>query len=766
MNSPMFSSLRSKPEPVGPKSSEPSDDLDAGELDLRSIAGIIWRGKWIIAVATLIGAILAYLLVSQQVSFYKATAKVMFGIQQANVINLQDVLGEQSVDTGRLEDQIQILSSTSLTERVIDELDLDRNPGFNPSLRAPVVTFWERVGNTLPIPPEVTDFFRNTGIIRPAPPEPSEEEMTRRERLAVIRNVQRGLRLQPIGTSRVLEVTYYSTSPAVAAAISNAIAEQYIVDQLEAKLDATRSATDWLSTRVDDLRVQLQQNEEALETARAKVAETSGQTLEVTQQQLSSLNGALSSQRSQVTRLQALFDRLNQAVEEGDDLGAISEFRASNVIQQFRAQLTQLRNDLANLPDSIAEDHPARVGLRQQTDQLNEDILLEARNIIQAARSDLTAARAEEASLQDEVRRLEELAQLQSLGQVRIRQLEREAEASRALYQTFLARLQETTQQQDLQEADARILSRAEQPLYPETVSKRRTAIIIIAFSAIVGIGIVLLIDFLNNTFRSPNQLETLTKQRVLATIPSGKNRARRRQLLHALLDRPSSSLAEAIRNLRTSILFSNVDNPPKVVMFTSSIPKEAKSSTAMLVGVTSKQMGKSAIVVDCDLRLPSLMGIFEPPADHPDLLDVIEGTADLRDAIYVEPETGLHLLLSGYKKVNDSISAADILASQKFGAIIAELAAHYELVILDTPPALVVTDARIVSRHADAVVYAVRWDETPRAAVIEGLKELRSVDAPLIGVVMTMVNEGRAAKYAYDGYQYYKGKYRGYYSN
>ena len=392
MNSPMFSSLRSRPAPMGPKQIDSPDDLDEDEIDLRKGCSTLWRGKWIIAIATLIGGILAYLIVSQQVPEYKASAKVMFGIQQTNVINLQDVLTEQTVESGRLEDQIQILSSTSLMERVIDALNLGRRPEFNPTLRPPVPTLGERIGAFIPIPPEATDFLRSTGIIRPEPTEPLPEDVARRERLAVIQNVQEGLRLRPIGKSRVLEITYLSPSPTLATSIANTIAEQYIVDQLEAKLDATRSATDWLSTRVDDLRVQLQEDEEALEAARASVAENAGQTLEVTQQQLSALNASLSEQRSQVTRLQSLFDRLDGAVESGNDLGAVSEFRASAVIQNFRAQRTLVRNELANLPDSLPEDHPVRVGLREQTAQIDADILQEARNIIQAARSDLTAA--------------------------------------------------------------------------------------------------------------------------------------------------------------------------------------------------------------------------------------------------------------------------------------------------------------------------------------------------------------------------------------
>jgi succinoglycan biosynthesis transport protein ExoP len=764
MNSLKFSSLRARPDNRYMTAPDIPRDDETDEIDLLAIASTVWRGKWIIFIATLIGLVLALLFVSQQTPMYKASSKVMFGIQQTNVVNLQDVLSEQSVDSGKLEDQIQILSSTSLTERVIDQMNLDASPMFNPNLRIPVTSLGEKFLNFVRIPPGVGDFLQNIGITQSEPPAPSPQEVARRERLSVIANVQLGLSLSPIRASRVVEISYSSTNPKVAADIANTFSEQYIVDELEAKLDATRSATEWLSSRVDELRAKLQEVEDALETARADVAETSGQTLEVTQQQLSSLNAALSAQRGQVTRLQSLYDRLTQAVQEGSDLGAISEFRASAVIQQFRARRTALRNDLANLPGNLPATHPARIGLQQQIDQVDSDILDEASRIVRAAEIDLEAAKAEEASLQDEVRRLEDQAQQQSRGQVSIRQLERELEASRSLYQTFLARLQETTQQLDLQEASARILSPAEQPLYPESGS-RRTIVVIVVLAALVGVSLVLLLEFLNNTFRSPNQLEAMTNYRVLATIPTNKSKGGRRALLRTLLERPSSSLAESIRNLRTSILFSNVDLPPKVVMFTSSVPKEAKSSTAMLVALTSKQMGKSAIIIDCDLRLPSLAGVFDPPKDQPNLLNVIEGSADLETAIYQEPETGLHMLLSGTGNNSNTISAADILSSNKFGNIIRHLSSIYDLVILDTPPVLVVADARIVSNCADAVVYTVAWDATPRSAVLEGLKELRSVKTPVIGVVMTMVNESRAARYSYDGYNYYKGKYRGYYA-
>jgi len=146
-------------------------------------------------------------------------------------------------------------------------------------------------------------------------------------------------------------------------------------------------------------------------------------------------------------------------------------------------------------------------------------------------------------------------------------------------------------------------------------------------------------------------------------------------------------------------------------------------------------------------------------------LISVLEGSSEIDEAMYKDPDTGLHVLTTVAQERNGNVNAADILSSRKFEELIGKLSETYDLVILDTPPTLVVADARIISRLVDAVVYVVRWDKTPRGAVLEGLKDLRTLKAPIAGVVMTLVNEGRASKYTYDGYNYYKGRYRDYYS-
>ncbi len=760
------------PNPVNMAESQhdPMDEI-SDTVDIRGLVSKLWRGKWIIAICLMIAYMLAYLSNSQVVPTYRATAMVMFDIERSNVI--ESILNEEGFDRAGLEDQMLILSSTNLITRVVDQLNLDQDPEFNPALREEVPSLMERAGSYISLPSGIVDIMEGLGVIAPPPPPVADTEarrLAREERLrqVIVRNVLYGLELNPVGNSNVLGISFVSTNRNTAANAANAIANQYIVDQLEAKLEATQAATSWLSVRVDELRDDVKTAEDRVEAARAELAEEQGQSLEITQQQLANLNAALQQARGDSARLLADHSRLSSALNDPDSLDTVSEFRASLAISQIRQQETEIAARVATLSASVSQDNPSLVIAKRQLEEVREQIrgqvLEEARKIVAAVQNDQIAAREREAALIAQVRELERKAFAQAADEVALRQLEREAQASRGLYQNFLSRLQEADVQEDLQTADARILSPAEIPLRAELQQQRRTMLLTMIMGGVIGVGIVFLLDFLNNTFRSPAQLEEMSGVTVLGTLPSIGSRMKRQAILESLRNKPNSSLAESVRNLRTSILLSNVDNPPKVVMFTSSVPREGKTTSAMLMAMTSRQMGKSAIIVDCDLRMPSLAEMLEDIGKQPGLLSVIDGTASVNDAIYEEPTSGVHVLMTRARERKTSINAADVLSSRRFVYLIKALSEAYDLVILDTPPALVVTDARILSQLADAVVYAVRWDKTPRGAVLEGLKELRSVGAPIAGLVMTMINEARATKYSYDGYNYYKGKYKDYY--
>ncbi len=733
------------------------------EIDLRELAGKIWHGKWIIAITTFVAGVLGLLVASQFEATYTATTKVLFELEEATVVDV----GQSVVRTDdTLYNKVEVLQSSRLIDRVTTKLNLEQSPEFNYALRPPETGPMTLIRQWISIPSGVRTVLRDMGILPPPPPPADADQRAIRQRLFVLDNVRGALRLDPIEDSTVIDISITTRDPYLSARVANTFASEFIVDQLDAKLEATREATTWLADRVEELRIRVEEAEASVEAARAEISLASGQGIDVTRSQINALNGALSTARSDAARARAEYDRLFAALQDNRDLGAISAFRSSNLIRSYRDQRAELSAQRNTLADRVDEGHPALTRVDNQIEDLDADIRLEAERIVDASLLDREAADQRVVELETELRTLEDRALDQGQASIRIRQLEREADASRVLYENFLNRLKETSEQEALQTADARVLSQAEVPLYANMASRKRTIALALFVGALLGAAIVLLLDKLNNTFRSAAQLEEMTGHSILGALPAVGWRLKRRDVVEYFRSKPKSALAEAVRSLRTSILFSNVDKPPKTVMFTSSVPREGKSTASMLMALTSQQMGRSAVIIDCDLRLPSLARLLPADTGPMGILSVIDGTATLDEAIYRDPETGLDVLMTKPDEPRSTINPADILSSNRFREILSALKARYDLVIIDSPPTLVVTDAKILARQVDAVVYAVHWDQTPRGAVLEGLKDLRSVGAPIVGTCFTMLNEARAAKYAYEGYAYYKTRYRDYYVN
>ncbi len=756
-----------RPDPGGyPPSRAPQTGPSAEEdgLDIRALLNPLWRWKWLIAFTTIVTTLIAVLVMLSLEPRYTANARVIFDPERLRIIDLDNVIVSPDTTTTGLQNQIEILRSANLLERVIDSLRLETAPEFNPSLRTAPVSIVERAIDRVPLPVRVRRALAEFGIIRPLPIEgESPEEVAERLRASIVQDLIDNMRLRPIPNSRVIDISYSSTNRGLAAAIVNTVAEQYIVVQVEAKRDDVAAATELLSVRVRDLENRLNAAEEAVEIARLDLAIASGSGFQFAGQQLDALNASLAQARLTVSDLEARLARATEALENEANFWIVGEFRNSPLIQSYRTRENELMSERASLALSLGENNPTMVRLDTQINEVRRNIRAEAEAIIAALASDLDSARDRQSAVEADLKALEDGALERTRAEMRLQRLERDANAVRLVYETFLNRLKETSEQASLQTSDARFLTRASPPEDPDTRS-RQIGVVMAALAGMgLGVGIVFLIEQLNSTFRSPSDLEKRTGTTVLAAIPIAGKRRRPKQVIADFLKRPNTHLAEAVRNLRTSILHSNLDQPPKVVMFTSTVPGEGKTTTAMLVAITSRQMGRSAVIVDCDLRQRTVARMFAGERDRAGLFAVLEGRATIEEAIVEEAETGLHVLTPEPSEIAQG-NPADILSSLRFRRLIQELRARYDIVILDTPPALVVTDARIVGMLADAVVYLVRWGHTNRNAVLQGLRELGNVNTRVAGVALSMVDEAKAAKYV-DNEYYYKRKYKNYVS-
>ena len=377
------------------------------------------------------------------------------------------------------------------------------------------------------------------------------------------------------------------------------------------------------------------------------------------------------------------------------------------------------------------------------------DELSEVRDRIIARESAMTRGASVSRSRRQlvELRRMEaELSEKitkQSQGLVTLEQLQREAEADRLIYEYFLSRLKETSVQQGIQQADSTILSWAE---VPEIAARPRPALVTL-MSAVLALALVsiriLKTEAERSSFRNAEELEERTGYTVLGQIPKIPAR-RRRSVLAYVLDRPTSAAVEAIRNLRTTVFMASAE-PPRVIMLTSSVPGEGKTTQALALAHNLAGLGKRVLLIEGDIRR-RMFGSYFDVGNRPGLVAVVRGKTGLADAAWSHKKLGIDILAGENSKIN----AADLFSSAPFADLVAAARATYDVVIIDSPPVLVVPDARVIGQFADAILYVVHWDRTRERQVLQGLKSFETVGAKVAGLVLSKIDARGLKRYGY----------------
>jgi len=689
----------------------------ASEIDLLAVAAVIWRAKWWVMACAVLG-ILAAMVYGFRIAtpMYPARATVALEAEGQQVISdIESIFAGGGTDTVAVNTEIEVFRSRVLIGRLVDDLGLIEDPEFNgfrarPSLMGrlrSLVSDWEPVvleGAAL----------RNHTI----------DEVIAR---ITIGNVRQSL---------AFNISIQTNDPLKSAAIVNRLAEIYIENQIRRKLDDSTRAIEFLSERT----VELQANVETLEQARAQRLEASdvidAALLQAQNLQLRDLRARVEDAQMRAAADAALLATLRGAGDDPEALMALAEeagdSRLSGIVQRVRTG--RLGPEAAGLALADAIEGIA-ADLRRTQAQMET---------LQRSAADLTASITAQS---------EELIQLQ--------QLEREVEAARLLYETFLARLQEASVQRGLETANARILSEA----VPRLASSPRI-LILMAIAAVVGGLVGALVGLIREWrfagFRTIDDLRQWTGRPALGSLPALATRDRR-GVLQFLKDKPNSIFAEAVRNLRTSILMADPDREPQVILVTSSIPAEGKTTLAIaLARYFGSLEGRRVLLVEADIRRQTLRAyVSEGQPEGVQLIDVVLGRAKLDGADLMDADLGLEVLRGSGGEFN----AADLFESRRFAELIADLRTRYDHVIIDSPPVLAVPDARVLTRYADLSVFAVRWGHTTRTQVRQGLEMLHSVGRPADGLVLTQVDQRKMKGYGYSGQYGYDGYAAGYYA-
>lgn len=694
------------------------------DLDIRTLIGTLLRHKGKIILILLASFAAAWLYLSSTVPLYTARSELVVESQQTPV-DLGKLLGPGGGSADKeLQNELLTIKSRPLMALVIERLDLMSDVEFNPTVGLapqPVWSEWLERYNLWPIEVDLSQLPPKIafGIPQKKPALRRDEKILRIAIDRLIRNVDTGIMR---GTTTVW-ISASAWTPEKAALITNAIAAAYIDERVRARVTAQKEASQFIGEQVVELREEVEASEAAIQAFRSQnsIINTSNESIGVFENMRNRAEGAATLERS----LQDRLERYERTLASGEGIRA-----AARVLEDSR--LTALAN--AGFDARLQEELDIAVA------QLKTDLRL-AQSRAEALGDSLEET---EASLQAGVQNL-----------VRLRQLEREAEASKLLFETFLARQKETAAQQQLISADVRVLNPALPPYGPSSPNELYHYLAALGIGTLLIGALIFLLEQSRNRFMTAEELEAFSGHTVLGSIPKFARVRRRGDILRRVQKEPGGSLAEAVRNLRTSILLANVDEPPKVVVLTSSVPEEGKSLTAILLATVTAQMGRRALIVDVDFRRRTLYRTLKKKAD-PGLIALLNGNAGFDDVVRVEETSGLHAVLVEKNRA----SAPDLLSSLAFANFLAEARERYDIVILDAPPVLPVTDARILGKMADALIYVVKWNDTPKSIVKNGLESLSSLGLRTSGLVLSQVDRKKQHGYGYGYYGYGSYKY------
>ncbi len=580
-------------------------------------------------------------------------------------------------------------------------------------------------------------------------------------RVEAIRALQDDLKVAQSGRSYVLSISYSTTDAQKAAEIANAVAAAYIDSQIAHKLSTSRRASSWLEEEVAELRHRVIESENAIAAYRGSHGLVHATGASSGGQQIALLITSMVEARAERSGKEARLRQLQALRQSGQGFESAIDGAFAPLIQTLRERKMELLREEANLSRQYGEHHPLMVQLRAEQGEIADRIDQEVQNVLSNLENEVLVARSRERALEEHLDAAKGQSAETGQAEVQLHELERQAAANRSLYESFLTRLKMTEQQQKMVQPDARVISPAEPPEEPSSPPVELFTMVGFTASLVFGSILALLLEQVDNGLRSTRQIEELLGLPALGLVP--KAPAGSGPLHRHLVETPRSAYAQSVQSVYTQLqLAAAGTRPASILMITSALPGEGKTSLAVSLAACAAHLGRKALLIDLDLRRPAVARQFRTAAPTSCLLDVLEGRVPLDSATHRDPDTGLDVLAAS----SEHVDPITLLASKRLATLLREVADRYDDVIIDTPPVLGMPDAKVLAAKADAVVFVVQWHRTKRDAAAAAVKELDTAASKMAGLVLTQVDLKKHAAYAYgDAGQYYR-RYQHYYTN
>ena len=717
------------------------------DLSLSALVGTLWRRRLIILALGVAAFVGAWGVLQTLTPRYTAQGTLVIETQRLTIPELQGVVAENQVDSALIRSESQILSSRGLLEQVVKRLDLGQYPEFNPTLVEAPPALTDRFAPGLWLPDSVLEWLKEYGLdftIQPALP------MTESQiHEAVLWNLTKGVVIGNDGRSYVFYVSFTGEDPEIAAKIVNALMERYIAEKSEARTRTNVEANTVLSQRIETVRGEVEELDRKVQEFRKRYQLFETRSGTIASQQLSEINTQLATARADRAQAESRYAAAASASRTGAGAEDLPEVLSSAVIIQLRAREAEARQRQAETATRLGPNHPQRRQVEAELAELRRNVGVEVAKVVASLRSQLDVARSREAALERKLSELRGQSAQLAEAENELRQAEKEAEARRTIYEGLLQRAEQTSSSsQGILQVNTRVVSVSVPPGSPS--SPRRMMVLVLATGAglMLGAMLALLREQFDDGFDNTDDILNRTGVIGIAAVPRLPGRGHKASPAREVARDVNSPAAETMRGLRARIRFSSTNAPPKIVLVTSAIASEGKSSVAAAFARVAAIDGLRTLLIEADLHQPSLARMLALPA-RAALVDGLSGRVDWGDCITVDPETGLHLLLAdeSFEKPQQ------VFESMQFQNLLSAATAAYDMVVIDSPPVMVVSDAILLSHFADSVLLVAESGRTRRRIVVEAVQRLAAASRGLTGIVLSKTETVQVAGGFYGGY-------------
>ena len=708
-------------------------------IDLLEYWRAISKRRWSILGLTILVSILTGLVVANIRPTYRATATLLIEQGKSKVVSIEEVYSQGLIQREYYQTQVEILKSDELARKVVMKLKLESHPDFDP--RQGESTLLSRVMGG-PTAAQIAAIPEAAAIN------------------AAVSKFKHGLQVQLVRSSQLVTISFSTYDRELAAAVPNALAETYIESDLDSRMAMTQKASEWLRDRMGELKGKVDASERALQDYRdrERIVDVKGLVLSGASRQLEDLTRNLVEARQKRAEAEAAYSMVQQ-IKSGHaqvSYDSVPAVLKNPVVQQMKVAESDADRRLSDAAKRYGPEHPKLIQAKADLDSAREATRKQEEIVVAGLGKELEAAKSNEAAVAGAL--AQSKADIQGINhkEFQLGVLEREVSQNRNLYDMFVNRLKETSVAGDLQTTIARVMDPATVPGAPFAPNRNQIILIAAGMTLIVAALLALLLDRLTNALNSTSDVEHRLGVPALGVLQKIKGFSKRGFVSElAFFNDTQSTFSEAVRTVRTSVLMSALDDQHKVVVITSSVPEEGKTTLSFNLACALGQV-KKVLLVDGDLRRPKIGKLVGRDSRQPGLADLVAGHAQVSQCVFFDDRAGIHLLASGTVPPNP----LELLSSKRFDDVITKLKEAFDIVIIDSAPLQLVSDAQILSQFASTVIYVVKADSTPYQVAQNGLKKLRRVNAPILGVVLNQLDLEKAEKYygEYSGYKSYRG--------